>query len=340
MNMTKRMPTSARLVPWVSLMAAVALIVPVSSCMPGQQTETASIRLGMVFQESAIPFLVAENQGLFTRNGININFKYYDSGAQAVAGMLNDEIDLASSAAEYVLASQIMGGKKIQTIGSFDRVEFTTIIARKDRGITSVAQLYGKRIGVLRGSAAEFYLGRFLSLNGMDAKSVTLVNMTNAEAGEAVVSGTVDAIITVPPFAEDAISKLGDVAITWKAQATQLTHLLILCQDQWALEHKTLVVHLLSALEGAEDFIAQHPVEAKSIAKKELNVDDSQISVIWARNIFGLSLDQSLIAAMEDEARWMIKNSLTAEKDVPLFNSYIYEDALKAIKPEAVNIIR
>jgi hypothetical protein len=36
----------------------------------------------------------------------------------------------------------------------------------------------------------------------------------------------------------------------------------------------------------------------------------------------------------------MIKNNLTAQKEVPLFNNYIYEDALKAIKPEAVNIIR
>jgi hypothetical protein len=43
---------------------------------------------------------------------------------------------------------------------------------------------------------------------------------------------------------------------------------------------------------------------------------------------------------MEDEARWMIKNKLTKEKNVPNFLDYIYEDALKAVKPEAVNIIR
>jgi len=43
---------------------------------------------------------------------------------------------------------------------------------------------------------------------------------------------------------------------------------------------------------------------------------------------------------MEDEARWMIKNNLTAGKTVPDFGNYIYVDALKAIKPEAVNIIR
>ena len=52
------------------------------------------------------------------------------------------------------------------------------------------------------------------------------------------------------------------------------------------------------------------------------------------------SLDQSLITAMEDEARWMIKNNLTTEKQVPDFLNYIYVDGLKAVKPGAVNIIR
>ena len=60
----------------------------------------------------------------------------------------------------------------------------------------------------------------------------------------------------------------------------------------------------------------------------------------WSRDQFLLSLDQSLIVAMEDQARWMIDNNLTTEKQVPNFNDYIYEDALKEIKPEAVNIIR
>jgi len=43
---------------------------------------------------------------------------------------------------------------------------------------------------------------------------------------------------------------------------------------------------------------------------------------------------------MEDEARWMIHNGLMSEKQVPDFMNYIYLGGLKAIKPEAVNIIR
>jgi len=71
-----------------------------------------------------------------------------------------------------------------------------------------------------------------------------------------------------------------------------------------------------------------------------MNFDDAYLEIIWQRYQFSLSLDQSLILAMEDEARWMIKNKLTRENQVPNFMNYLYLDGLKAVKPEAVNIIR
>jgi len=64
------------------------------------------------------------------------------------------------------------------------------------------------------------------------------------------------------------------------------------------------------------------------------------MQTIWPEHQFSLSLDQSLIAAMEDEARWMIKNNLTREKEIPDFMKFIFMDGLEAVKPEAVNIIR
>jgi NitT/TauT family transport system substrate-binding protein len=54
---------------------------------------------------------------------------------------------------------------------------------------------------------------------------------------------------------------------------------------------------------------------------------------------FSLSLDQSLITAMEDEGRWMIANNMTNASNVPDLRNYIYEDGLEAVRPGSVNII-
>ena len=52
------------------------------------------------------------------------------------------------------------------------------------------------------------------------------------------------------------------------------------------------------------------------------------------------ALERGWSVAMEDETRWMIKNNLTREKQIPDFMNYIYVDGLKAVKPEVVKIIR
>jgi NitT/TauT family transport system substrate-binding protein len=108
----------------------------------------------------------------------------------------------------------------------------------------------------------------------------------------------------------------------------------------WINQHPELARQFLKSLAQAEEYITQHPAEAKKILQKRLKLDDTYIATVWSQNQFSLSLDQSLIAAMEDEARWMIKNNLTREKQIPDFMNYVYVDGLKAVKPEAVKIIR
>jgi NitT/TauT family transport system substrate-binding protein len=63
------------------------------------------------------------------------------------------------------------------------------------------------------------------------------------------------------------------------------------------------------------------------------------MAAVWPENHFSLSLDQSLILAMEDEARWMIKNNLTSERTIPDFRDYIYTNGLSTVKPWSVSII-
>lgn len=46
----------------------------------------------------------------------------------------------------------------------------------------------------------------------------------------------------------------------------------------------------------------------------------------------------SLVTAMEDERRWMIKNNLTSAEKISDFRDYIYTKGLKEVKPESVDI--
>lgn len=104
--------------------------------------------------------------------------------------------------------------------------------------------------------------------------------------------------------------------------------------------HPELIERLLRSLVQAENYVVSHPDEAKAIVRRRLDYDGAYINEIWPDYQFSVSLEQALVVAMEDQARWMTRNGMTDEKTVPEFLDYIYLDGLKAVNPQSVNIIR
>jgi ABC-type nitrate/sulfonate/bicarbonate transport system substrate-binding protein len=165
-----------------------------------------------------------------------------------------------------------------------------------------------------------------------------MIDMLQSQSSEALNDGTVDAVAFTQVYIDKLEKQLGTSAISWGIQSNQMIFGMDIAKNEWINEHPQLVRRFLKALEQASDYIIKHPEEAKAILKKRFNYSDEYIELVWPSNIFSLSLDQSLIVALEDEARWTISNKLTKENQIPDFMNYIYVDALKAIKPEAVNI--
>jgi len=62
------------------------------------------------------------------------------------------------------------------------------------------------------------------------------------------------------------------------------------------------------------------------------------MAAMWPNQQFSLTLDQSLLIAMNDEGRWTIDNNLSGGKTMPNFRDYIYTKGLEQVKPESINI--
>lgn len=307
----------------------------------GYSGKMESITIGYSPFESTALFWIAQDQHFLRRNGLNVTLHKYDTGVGSLDGMLNAETDITVGTTEFPLVGRAFQKARIRIIGSIDKSEFVYLVGRKDRGIEKVSDLKGKRVGTTLRTIAEFHLGRFLELHGLNMRDITLVDVkTPPEWVNAVVNGDIDAVATAQPYAELAKERLGANAVFWPAQSSQPQYGLISSTEEWIAKHPELVRRFLKSLAQAEEYALRHPAEAKAIAQKALNLGASYMETVWSQNQFSLTLDQSLITAMEDEARWMIKNNLTTEKAIPDFTNYIHLDGLKAVKPEAVKIIR
>ena len=305
------------------------------SCSAGKEP----ISFGSMPIETSALIYIAENKHMFSENGLDVHIRDYDTGVAVIDGILKGEVNLASLT-EFVVVGKIVQKQRIGILGTLDQSMSTQLIGRKNRGIQKVPDLVGKRVGLARGTIAEFYLGRFLDLHGMKIKDVALVDMTPSKWLDAVATDNVDAVLAWQPYADQLQRRFPNETVAWQVHCGQPSFGLIVGGDDWIAKHPRTIKRFWKSLAQAEEYLIRHPDEAKAIVQKRLGYDDTRMAAVWPLYRFSPSLDESLILAMEDEARWMMKNNLTAEKSVPNFLEYIREDGLKEIKPEVVNIIR
>lgn len=328
---------------WGLAIYALIGILMVSSlvaCQGGITGKPETLTIAMVPTEINALLYVAQDQNIFASNSLQVTFKEdYDSGASAAVGMLNGEAELAS-ASEFPIVRQVFNKKDIIDLGTIARYENTYIIWHVDSGIQTMKDLKGKKIGITLQTISAFYLGRMLDLNGVNIQQVNLVDVKAPDAEKAITNRDVDAVVTWEPWVTQISQHLGQGVITQSLQNNQDAYWNLVSTGAWIKKHSDAARRLLKSLAQAEDFIEDHQDKAKEIVRKRMKFDEAYLEHIWPRYQFSLSLDQSLILAMEDQARWMIDNKLTTEKKMPSFLDYIYEDALERIKPDEVNIIR
>jgi len=305
----------------------------------GPSVPAESITFGALGSGEAALIYVAQDQGLFAANGINVTVKNYESGVATVDALLKGELEVAWSA-EYAVVRRAFDGDGLRIVATLSRFVDVSLLCRRDRGIARVADLKGKTIGVTRKTISEFCLSRYLALNSMNTRDVILVDVQAPQSAEALSSGSVDAVVTYDLYATQIQTQMVGNITAWSIQSNQPGFGVISARNDWISDKPERVVRFLKSLAQADNYLVHNPEAGKRLVQRRLNFDDALMDEIWPTSVYSVTLEQALVAAMEDEARWMIENNLTAQKTVPDFRSYIYIDGLEAVRPEVVNIIR
>jgi ABC-type nitrate/sulfonate/bicarbonate transport system substrate-binding protein len=263
----------------------------------------------------------------------------YVSATNGLNAALNGKVDLAISSEYAFVVTNVLKQGNLSIIATIDKAQSVSIVGRKDRGIENISDLVGKEIGLTFQIAPQFYLARFLALNNIDLQNVNQINIPTTQYVTAIVNGTVDAVVVSDSSIAPIEQQLPNDTVVWSVQNTQLLNFVVSARNDWLLQHPNLATRFLKSLAQAEEYLINHPTGAQAIVQKQLNITSSAMAEKWSSHQFSLSLDQSLIATMEDEARWMINNNLTNQTVVPDFLNYIYVQGLNSVKPESVDVI-
>lgn len=296
------------------------------------------LHLGVYLGEFSSLIWIAEDQGYFADNGLDVTIKEYDSGVPPVKELLAGKVDIAT-AAEFVVVNYGFDNNNLKIIGIIDVANAIEVIARRDRNIQQISDLRGKKIGLKMKSQAEFLLGTFLAFNHLSLKDIELVDLNQVQMASAISNGDVDAIIVSDPHAYQIKKLLGENAISWPGQSGQDFYFLLITREDIIKDNPLAINRFLKAMIQAEEFIIRENKEAKKIIENRLNTEPTYIQSVWTKNRFVVCLLQDMLIAMEDEAGWMIKNHLTDKEKIPNYFNFIYLDGLKLVKPKGVTVI-
>lgn len=283
---------------------------------------------------------LASLRRFYAAEGVDVAVRKFPSGFQAMEAMLAGQCSMATAAVPPVVHQSLRRNdfRILATISSSGNYE--KLIVRNDRGIRSVADLRGRRIAVAESTSAHFFLDMFLVAHGLKPGDVRKVYLSPQEVGPAFRRGDVDAAAHWEPTLQILAKEFGKRTQVLSTAGLIISHFLLLCRQDYVQQHPVVVERVLRALLRAEQFAKVRPAMARVQLAHYFGREQTEFDYIWSLHDYHVSLDQPLLFALENVARWRMGQLPPAQRQtIPNYLHFIYLDGLKAVRPQAVSII-
>jgi ABC-type nitrate/sulfonate/bicarbonate transport system substrate-binding protein len=335
------MPPALRRRAPTARLAALARTALLALAAAWQAAAATPLTLATSATPTAAPVLVAEAQGYFRAEGLEVKVRRCPVGRVCLKWLLDGEVQFAA-AADLGLTVAAFSDRPFGIVASIAEAgRSVRIVARADRAVRQAADLRGRRVGVLVGTNAHYFTDTLLQLGGLAPAEVRLLPLDATDPLGPLLRGEVDAAGLFEPHAQAAIDALGGNAVVLPTPAYLGSTFSVVAAPPPGGATDEQVTRLLRALQHAVAFIAAEPQRARAIVAPQVGLDVRQLEPAWTRLRFGVELEQSLLTTFETQARWARRNGLVpAAAPLPNYLDHVREAPLHQLDPAAVRLVR
>ena len=160
--------------------------------------------------------MVADAEKTFDKAGANVKFFRFGSGKETRDAMISGRIDVGVLGGTPFVVGAAKGDMGAIGVAMYAG-KTNAIVAAKDSGIRTIADLKGKRVASQLGSATNYvFENKILPKSGLTKSDVQIVNVTFQNQVAAIVGKSADAFAGVEPFPSVAdVEGLGKVIIDY-----------------------------------------------------------------------------------------------------------------------------
>lgn len=227
----------------------------------------------------------------------------FASGAQDIGVMGNvPTLSAVAAGQERTILGVAYNGEKTEAV-----------LVAKDSDISSVADLKGKKVGLVVGSIAQDFFERLLESEGIKADEVQLVNLASTEQKSALASGQVDAIaVWQPMIAQVEAAETGKVLVD--GSELYKCENLISGNTDYIKENPEIVQIFLDQYKrAAEEVSSDTETYAESYAEKYA-LEAAIVNATISDMNFPVTIEEEDIEDLQQTADWLYDSGNVKEK--------------------------
>lgn len=277
----------------IAALSASTILLAGCSATGSAPKETAAgavtLAVGVTPIANAASVYIAEQQGFFKDEGLNVTATTIQTASTAIPSLLNNQLQMALMTSVPIVTAASKG-LPIRVVSGSDRYphdpkhDTTALVAARGSGVGSVKDLSGKTVAVVGlKSAPELALRVLLKNAGVDPGQVKVVEIAYPDMVPALQSNRVDAAFIVDPFLSKAqAADLPVIGRPFTEGIGGMSALEWVASDAFTKSNPDAVQRFTKAMKRAGEYANEHPEAVREVLPKftSLSPEAVQNSVI------------------------------------------------------------
>ena len=226
------------------------------------------------------PWWIAKEKDFFGKEGVTTTVTNFDADDQINAALVSGQIQGANIATHTALRL-ISSGTPITIVLLLDQSNSADAMIAGP-GVTSVADLKGKKVAYEEGTTSDILLRYALSQNSMVITDITKVPTPANNVGNVLIAKKVDAGVTYEPYLTSTTTADPSIKVIYKAEALPgLIGDVFVVRNDYLAAHPGQVYGLLRAWGDSVDYYNANTADGQAIIEKAIGADAGSLKTAF-----------------------------------------------------------
>ncbi len=231
------------------------------------------------------PWAIAEQEGLFEANGVNVQMRWFDGYLESMqafaAGQLDGNTQTLNDTISFL--GESADGQVVVLVNDNSAGNDKIIVSEE---INSIEDLIGKRVAIEEGVVDDFLLSLALAEAGYSRDDVEIVPLETGAAAAAFAAGQVDAVGAFPPFWLTALERPGSKELITSAAFPGAIPDLLVVSQTLIDERPDDVQAIVNTWFDVREFMETNPERTDQIIAERAGVTVEELDVFRDGIIF------------------------------------------------------